>query len=76
MFSCVHTTGCEAYPFTGQMDMGSLTCAHVWARAVHIKGQAQLNKSAQELTRRDRKTVPLPAPPGALCMNRDNDRSL
>ena len=31
-----------------QMDMGSLTCAHIWVRAVHTKGgqeQAGLHKS-------------------------------
>ena len=39
-----------------QMDMGSLTCAQIWVRAVHAKAQAS------QLTRRDRKTVPHPAP--------------
>ena len=38
-----------------QMAMGYLTCA-IWGRA----RQAQ---TAKELTRRDRKTVPHPAPP-------------
>ena len=43
-----------------QMDMGSLTCAHMWVRAVYTRkgGGSGTKKSAQELTRRDRKTVP------------------
>ena len=50
------------------VDMGSLTCAHVWVRAVHTKrGEGRgsaTNKSAQELTRRDRKTIFHPGPSG------------
>ena len=45
-----------------QIDMGYLTCAQIWVRAVHTKGgQAQAIKYAPELTWRDRKTVPHPA---------------
>ena len=53
-----------------QIDMGSLTCAQTWVRALHIyiytrKGGQGTNKSAQELARRDRKKpVHHPAPPG------------
>ena len=53
------------------MDMGSLTCAQIWVRVIHTNakwreggGGSGTNKSAQELTRRDRKTVCHPAPPG------------
>ena len=35
VFSCLHTTGCEAYSF--QHDMGSLMCAHIWVRAVRTR---------------------------------------
>ena len=49
-----------------QMDVGSVTCAQIRVRAVHTMwgGQAQSNKSAKELTRRDRKkcsSSPCPA---------------
>ena len=47
-----------------QMDIGSLTCAQIWARAVHTKGggggQTQTNKPVKGLTGRDRKLVPRP----------------
>ena len=53
------------------MDKGSLTCAQIWSRAVITKvvgvgwgGGSGTNKSAQELTRRDRKSVCHPAPLG------------
>ena len=37
-----------------QVDMGSLTCAHIWVRAVYThEGGSDTNTSAQELTRRD-----------------------
>ena len=45
----------------------SLTCAHIWVRAAHTKGEGEgagTNKSAQELTRRDRQTARHLAPPG------------
>ena len=47
-----------------QMDMGSLTCAQIWVRAVctHEWGSGT-KKSAQNLTQRDRKTASYPAPP-------------
>ena len=40
-----------------QMDMGSLTCAHIWVSVTcaHIWVSAGTNKSWQELTGRDRK---------------------
>ena len=47
-----------------QMDMGSLTWAQIWVLAAHTKGGSSTNKSAQELTRRDRKTAHHLAPPG------------
>ena len=46
-YFCDHTPGCEAY-FLRQMDMGSLTCAQIWVRAVHTKrvqAQRDLHKS-------------------------------
>ena len=58
------------------MDTGSLTYAQIWVRAVHAKvGQAQTNKSAQELHRRDRNCL-LPCPargsnPGSSDLNFD-----
>ena len=65
MFSCFHTTGCEAYTLLRPMDMGSLTCAQIRARAVHTKEERSgTKKSAQELIRADRKTIchpPCPA---------------
>ena len=42
-----YTTGCEAYPLR-QMDMGSLTGAHMLVRAVDTEGgqaQTRLHKS-------------------------------
>ena len=50
------------------IDIGSLTCAQIWARAVDTKGGTESGKckSAQELTRRDRKSVSHPASPGYL----------
>ena len=44
-------------PLLRQMDIGSLTCAPIW-------GMSSTNDFAQELTRRDRQTVPHPALPG------------
>ena len=38
-----------------QMNMGSLTSAHIWVRLVHTKWGSGKNKSAQKLTLRDRK---------------------
>ena len=46
-----------------QMDMGSLTCAQMCVCHTH-EGGSGTNMYAQELTRRDRKTVPHPAPTG------------
>ena len=47
------------------IDMGSLTCTQICVNAIHTKGgyKAQ-NKTAQHWTRRDRKTVSHPSPPG------------
>ena len=48
-----------------QIDIESLTCAQIWVRAVHtIECGSGTNKSTQELTRRDRNTVPDPSTPG------------
>ena len=67
VFLCDYTgTGCEADYFTTDAynHMGSLTCrAQNWIHAVYTVCSGT-NKSAQELTRRDRKIVPYPAPPG------------
>ena len=63
------------------VDMGSLTCAHIWVRAVHTKeGQAHY-KSAQEsgtVKREDRGTEKLPftlprqgIEPGSSDLNSD-----
>ena len=67
-----------------QMDMGCLTCAQIWVCAVNTKGggggwgggELSTNKSAQELTRRDRKNCPPPCParglnPGCSDFNSD-----
>ena len=58
VFSCFHTTGCELglLFFILQMDMGSLTCAQMWVRAIHTK----TNKSAQVLTQRGQKNCSSP----------------
>ena len=61
MFSCFHATGCEAYSLR-QMDMGSLTCAQIFRACRTHEGGSGTNKSAQELTRGDRKTCPSPCP--------------
>ena len=47
------------------MDIGSLSCAQIWVRAVHTKRGSGINKSAQELTRRDsrKKTTAPPTLP-------------
>ena len=50
-------------PVLWHMSMWSLTCAQILTLFLH-KGGSGTSKSAQELTRRDRKTVPHPAPPG------------
>ena len=43
--------------------MESLTLAQTWVRALHVhEGGSGTIKSAQELTRRDRKTVSRPDP--------------
>ena len=62
--SCFHTTGCDAAPtLLRQMNMGSLACAQLWVRAVHLEvggvgGESGTNQSAQELTRKNRKIDP------------------
>ena len=64
-FSCFHTTGCEAYSFMKDgYNMGSLTCAQIWVHTVHTEGGSGANKSAQELTWKDKKPVPHSTPPG------------
>ena len=63
VFLCDHTIGCEAYSLR-PMEMGYLTCAQMWVPCRTHKGGSGTNNSAQELTRRDRKTAADPAPPG------------
>ena len=46
-----------------QMDMRSLMCAQIWECRTY-EGGSGTNKSAQESTQRDRKTVFHLAPPG------------
>ena len=62
--SCVHTTYSRP-TLLRQLNIGSLTCAQIWVRAVQIKreggGGAGTNKSALELTRKDRR-MPLTLP--------------
>ena len=56
----------------------------MWVHAVHTKGGGArgggegsgTNKSAQELTRRDRNTVPHPAPPGDLTLTHGVNKEL
>ena len=60
---CFHTTSSEAYSFTTDVYTESLTCAQMWVHAKHTKGALGTNKSAQESTRRDRKTVSYPVLP-------------
>ena len=62
-FSRFHTTGCEAYSFTTD-GFGIFNVRSNWVRAVHTKGGSGTNKSAEDLTRRDRNVVSHPAPPG------------
>ena len=57
-----------------QMDMGSLTCAYRWVRTVRGSGT---NKSAHELTQRDRNNYFSPCPatgsnPGSSDLNSDS----
>ena len=63
VFSCFHNTGCGVYSFT--TDEYGIFNVHTNVGACHThKGGSGTNKSAHELTRRDRKSVPHPAPPG------------
>ena len=72
-----HTTGCGVRPtLLRQIDVGSLTCAQLWVRAVHVKVGSGTNKSAQELTRLRgvEKKCPSPCPtrgsnPGSSDLN-------
>ena len=61
--SCVYIQPAVMPTLLRQIDIGSLMCAHMWGCAVHTKGGSGTNKSAQELTWRNRKAVPHPAPP-------------
>ena len=69
VFSCFHTTGSVRPALVRRMEVGSLTCAQMWVRAVYVTheggggGVRHTNKSAHDLTRRDRKTVPHAASP-------------
>ena len=51
--SCLHTFGCEAYAHLRQMDTGSITGAHIWMRAVHMKGGGGGVRHKQVCTRVD-----------------------
>ena len=61
VFLCEHTTRCEAYSFTADGYGIFNLRTHSGACCTH-EGGSGTNKSAQELTRRDRKTVSHPAP--------------
>ena len=63
VFSCLHTTGCEAYSFATD-GYGILTCVQMWVRAIHTKGVQAQTSMRQEVTWRDRKTAPHTALPG------------
>ena len=52
--------------------MGFLAWAQIWVHAIHMEGGSDTNKLAQELTRRDIKIVPYPAPPPYLDLNSDS----
>ena len=56
-------TGCETYTFTTDLYGIFDVYTYLGACCTHEVGSGT-NKSAQELTWRDRKTVPHPAPPG------------
>ena len=43
------------------MDLGSLTCARIWVRAIHAKGGQALTRVESE---GQKKIVPHPVPPG------------
>ena len=61
--SCFHTTGCEAYSFT--TDGYGIFNLRTNLGAYHTQErESGTNRSAQELTRRDRKNVSHPPPPG------------
>ena len=62
-FVCFRTTGCEDYSFTTDGYRIFNVRTHVGAFRIH-EGESGTNKSAQEWTRRNRKTVYHPAPPG------------
>ena len=64
LFSCVHCLHVSIPPavrpiLLPQTDMGPLTCTQICGT-----GGPGTNSSAQKLTRRDRKVVPHPVPPG------------
>ena len=57
VFLCFHATDCEACSCR-QMDMGSLTCAHISVYIYAHEAAVGANKSAQQaLTWRGRKTI-------------------
>ena len=63
VFSCFYTTRCDDYSFTtGGYGIFNMR-ANVGASRKH-EGGSGINKCAQEVTRRDRKNVSHPAPPG------------
>ena len=62
VFLCDHATGCEAYSFTTDGYGIFNAPTNLGACRTH-EGGSGTNRSAQALTRRDRKTVPHPALP-------------
>ena len=64
-----HTAGCEAYSFTKDgYGIFNVRTLDIWVRAV--QEDSGTNRSAQELTRRDRKTAPArESNPGSSDLN-------
>ena len=63
VFMCFRTSGCEAYSFTTDGYGIFNVRTHLGACRTHEEG-SDTNKPAQELTRREKRTVPHPAQPG------------
>ena len=65
VFFCDHTSSCEAYSFTTDGYICGIFNVPTHLGVCHThKGGSSTNKSAQELTRTDRQTVPHSAPSG------------
>ena len=64
LFSYFRATDCEAYSFTTDGYMRSLTCAQIWVRAVHTKeGQAQTSLHKSWLGGTEKLPLALPGTP-------------